>query len=309
MKKIQATSLFLLNLTLVYAQSPLKTFTLRHNNLDRTYHVYQPVGFNIQYSAPLVIALHGGGGTGKQMDAGTNNQFKTEAGKRGWLVVFPDGVEKGWNDGREIVTRKGPQRVGVDDVGFISAMIDRMKADYNIDLHRVYATGISNGGFMSQRLAIELSDRIAAVGIVTANLTTIMQDKTPKQPVGVLYMNGTEDPLVPFDGGAVKVLGQKRGEILSTDESVKWWVQHLGCIKQPEKAPMQDTNAKDGTTTEVETYASCREQVIVKLYRVKGGGHTWPGGKQYLPKKMIGKVSLDFNGTKDVFDFFEKHSK
>jgi polyhydroxybutyrate depolymerase len=289
----------------------MKTNTLVHQGLTRTYHVYLPPGYSRGKAAPapLVIALHGGGGTGEKMNRGTGRQITREADRRSWVAVFPEGVNNGWNDGRKINTFKDRRRSKVDDVGFIAKLIDRLHTDFNIDRKRVYATGISNGGFMSLRLAVELSDRIAAVGAVTASLGKVLEHKIPKQPVGVLFMNGTRDPLVPYEGGQVKVLGRSRGEILSTEASVQWWVKHLDCGSSPKRSQLPDTVRIDGTHTEVERYTDCRGRVQVILYRVIGGGHTWPGGTQYLPKKLIGPVSRDFQATNKIFDFFAQHHR
>ncbi|MEM6989382.1 MAG: PHB depolymerase family esterase [Myxococcota bacterium] len=115
----------------------------------------------------LVLALHGGGGLADRLDGLTNGQFQREADRRGWIVVFPQGVKLGWNDGRPV---NDNPRKDVDDVAFLSALIDRLASDYAVDTKRVYATGISNGGMMSILLAMRLSDRIAAVAPVTANV-------------------------------------------------------------------------------------------------------------------------------------------
>jgi polyhydroxybutyrate depolymerase len=181
--------------------------------------------------------------------------------------------------------------------------------DFNIDRKRVYATGMSNGGFMCLRLAVDLSDRIAAVGAVTASMGKVLEHKIPKKPVGVLFMNGTEDPLVPYEGGQIVALGHPRGEILSTDASVHWWVKHMECGSSPERSVLPNAARGDKIRTEVESYSDCRGKVYVILYRVVGGGHTWPGGIQYLSKKLIGRVSQDFQGAEKIFDFFARHHR
>ena len=287
----------------------MQTHNLVHQGLTRTYHVYLPAGHSCNKAAPLVIALHGGGGNGENMDRSTGRQITREADRRSWVVVFPEGVENGWNDGRKINTPKDRRRSKVDDVGFIAKLIDRLHTDFNIDRKRVYATGISNGGFMSLRLAVELSDRIAAVGVVTASLGKVLEHKIPKLPVGVLFMNGTQDPLVPYEGGQVMILGRPRGEILSTEASVRWWVKYMNCSSSPERSQIPDIVKIDGTRTEVERYTDCRGGVQVILYRVAGGGHTWPGGMQDLPKKIIGRVSRDFQAARKIFDFFAQHHR
>lgn len=290
-------------------QQSLQTYTLIHDGLTRTYHVHLPPGHRPDKSVPLVLALHGRGGSGLQMDDFTNNQLTREGDRRGWVVVFPEGIERGWNDGRDPESEVALRRSGVDDVGFLRNLIERLRIDFGIDQKRVYATGISNGGFMSIRLAIDLSDRIAAIGAVTSCLGTGHQRLEPLAPVGVLVMNGTEDPLVPYEGGRVETFGQDRGSVLSTDETIRWWVAKMSCGSEPDWRALPDQAKLDGTRTEVETYSECRNGVQVVLYRIEGGGHTWPGGKQYLPVRWIGRVSRDFEAAREIFDFFEQHRR
>jgi polyhydroxybutyrate depolymerase len=290
-------------------QQSLQTYTLIHDGLLRTYHVHLPPGYRPDRSVPLVLALHGGGGSGSQLDGFTNSQFTREGDRRGWVIVFPEGIDRGWNDGRDPESEAAIRRSGVDDVGFMRTLIERLRSDFGIDQKRVYATGISNGGFMSLRLAIDLSDRIAAVGAVASCLGTGHRRLEPRAPVGVLIMNGTQDPLVPYEGGRVEVLGEDRGSVLSTDETIRWWVAKMGCDSEPSRRTLPDRAPRDGTHTEVETYSGCRGGVQVALYRIEGGGHTWPGGMQYLPIRWVGRVSRDFEAASEIFDFFEKHRR
>jgi polyhydroxybutyrate depolymerase len=281
--------------------------TLEHGGAARSFYVHLPKGHDESNPAPLVIALHGGGGRGAKFDASTLGQTTREADRRGWVVVYPDGLEKGWDDGRPLDSPRDRRRGNPDDVGFLSALIDRMHSDYGIDRTRVYAMGISNGGFMSFRLGIELSERIAAIAPVTANLSLALEPQKPARAVPVLVMNGTEDPLVPYGGGQVRVLGKSRGEILSTAKTIDWWVANNGCTPPPAKKTLPDTATDDGATVEVESYTACRDSSEVVLYRIRGGGHTWPGGMQYLPESVIGRVCRDIDGTEKIFDFFARH--
>ncbi|MCA9541127.1 MAG: hypothetical protein KC620_19640 [Myxococcales bacterium] len=285
----------------------LSTQHLSYQGRERTYHVYLPPGHSKATAAPLVIALHGGGGSGAGFDDMTRRQFTTEAEKRGLVVVFPEGVEKGWNDGRPLQSARDKRRANVDDVGFLTHLIDKLHADLGIDRQRVYFTGISNGGFMTQRYAIDRGDRVAAAAAVTANLAAVWADRTPRRPVPILYMNGTGDPLVPYDGGQVKVFGQARGAILSTADSIAWWAGHDHCVGNPQISKVPDIDPKDGTFTVIERHGPCAEGSEVVLYKVEGGGHSWPGGNQYLPQAMIGKVSQDFRAVDALFDFFARH--
>lgn len=269
----------------------------------RTYHVMLPDGYDATKPAPLVLALHGGGGTGQGFDPHTNDQFRREADRLDWVVVFPDGVNKGWSDGR--LATAEPRR-STDDVAFLSALIDRMADDYAIDEKRVYATGISNGAFMSIYLALALSDRIAAVAAVTGNLQAVHATKVPSRPVPILFMNGTEDPMVPYDGGQVTVFGQDRGAVLSTHASALRFGALNGCKSEGPVKTLPDWAKQDGTRVHVHAGVGCKAPVVV--YRIEGGGHTWPGGTQYLPQSIVGRVSRDILGTRHIFDFFAPHA-
>lgn len=282
---------------------------VRHEGIPRTYHIYLPEGFNQQKSLPLVLALHGGGGTGRKFDQVlAQGQFKTIANQRGVILVFPDGMNRQWSDGR---TQHLKRNKSYDDVGFLSKVIDKMIEDYGVDAQRVYVTGISNGGFMSVRLALDLSDKIAAIAPVTAQLPLALQDKTPKHPISVMIVNGTEDPIVPYQGGHVRLFkfGRSRGEILSTADTIEHFRLRNECHSRPQKTSLPDTDPNDGTRVEMEKYIDCADQTEVTLVRVIGGGHTWPGGAQYLKPKLIGRVSKDINASAMIIDFFLKYSR
>ncbi len=225
------------------------------------------------------------------------------AEREGFIVAYPDGVDKQWNDGREIFGA-----ANTDDVGFLSALIDHIAEHYTIDPGRVYATGISNGGLMSFRLACDLSEKVTAVAPVTAALSEdLVPNCSPSHPVSVLLINGTEDPLVPWEGGQIKVWRQERGAVISTADTVQFWVAQNHCPGPPNVSWEPDTDLKDGTRVRREAYDGCRDGTKVVLYAVEGGGHTWPGGKQYLPKGLIGRTSRDIDANELIWHFFEEN--
>jgi len=279
--------------------------TLTHDGLTRTYRVYIPTDYDKNKATPLVFVLHGGGGSGKNMDKLTG--FNIIAEREGFIVVYPDGIEEHWNDGREVENRVACEEK-IDDVGFISALIDHLGEYLNIDRERVYATGISNGGLMSFRLAYELSEKIAAIAPVTANIgEDLYNNSSPGKPISVLVMNGTEDPLVPWGGGDIHFFNLKKlGKVISTEETIKFWVEHNKCSKDPEITELPDTE-DDGTKVIKESYTGGTEGTEVILYKIEGGGHTWPGGWQYLGEKIIGKTCRDINGSEIIWEFFKRH--
>jgi len=280
------------------------TRTIDVGGLRRTFILHVPPSIPAGRAVPLVFALHGGGGAGRQMDRFTG--FSAQADRHGFLVVYPDAWERNWNDGRGDPNIRS-QAEGIDDVGFISALITLLSREYPIDPGRIFATGISNGGFMSQLLAARLSERIAAIAPVAAGMgPAVAASLRPSVPVSVLVMNGTDDPLVPYEGGPV---ARNRGQTIATDEIIRKWVAANRCAEGPEVIQLPDTDPADGTRVRKTAYTSCAQQSAVVLYTIEGGGHTWPGGVQYLPRAMVGRVSRDINATDVIWQFFASHPR
>ncbi len=312
----QFVSILILSFLLATCRKPQLgqdlTEMLNHDGIERTYHIVLPSDFSTEEPSPLVIALHGGGGQGSQFDQGaTQGTLTAAADERGVVLVFPEGVDKQWCDGRFAQLDIERQCDTVDDVAFISEIIDDMIQNYGIDPTRVYATGISNGGFMSVRLAIDLSEKIAAVAPVAAQLSVALEGKSPQLPIPIMIINGTEDPLVPFDGGDVRLFesGRSRGEVLSTAVTIEHFRQHNNCDPTPQLVELPDKDPDDGTTVTVETYTGCDDGAEVILVKVIGGGHTWPGGKPYLSPKLVGVVSHEINASEMILDFFLEHAR
>jgi polyhydroxybutyrate depolymerase len=278
---------------------------IRVGDLQRTYRLHVPPGLPATEKRSLVIVLHGGGGNAVGTERLT--RFSELADRAGFIVVYPEGIRKNWNDGRDTTVSKA-HRDRIGDVGFIAAMIDAIASDYPIDLKRIYATGISNGAIFSHYLAANLSARIAAIAPVVGGLADpFYKNFKPEQPVSVLILQGTRDPLVPFDGG--DVAWGNRGKIISTAETVQAWVKHDGCIAPARSSTLADKDATDSCTVRSSIWSDCRDGTGVTLYTLEGAGHTWPGGSQYLPERLVGKVCRDIDATEIIWDFFRTHPK
>ena len=278
--------------------------TIHTGALRRTFVLHTPPSVGAMSSVPLVFALHGGGGTGTGMERSTG--FSPLADRDGVIVVYPDAFDGNWNDGRGDPHIRS-QAEGVDDVGFISGLITLLSQEYPIDPKRVFATGISNGGFMSQLLAARLSDRIAAIAAVSSGMApAVAASLQPAAPVSILVINGTDDPLVPYRGGPVV---RDRGETISTNAIIRKWVTANHCKENPIVMQLPDTDPSDGTRVQKTAYLECAQHSVVALYRIDGGGHTWPGGSQYLPPAIIGRVSRDLNATQVIWQFFANHPR
>jgi polyhydroxybutyrate depolymerase len=275
-----------------------------HGGKKREFHVHIPASYDGTKPVPLVIVLHGGGGVAEQVEKLT--KFSGLADREGFIAAYPQGFNHQWNDGREAAQGRAG-RMKIDDAGFMLKMIKEIKTRYRVNPNRIYACGISNGGFMAMRLACELSDSLAAVAVVCAGMTPYLaRNRRPASMISILIMNGTDDPLVPYNGGYVSIGRLKRGQVLSTEDTVKFWRGYNGCMSAPFISGI-NPDTTDGTEIEKYDYNCPATEVV--LYKVLGGGHTWPCGMQYLPEGMIGKTSRDINATEAIWGFFKKHKK
>jgi polyhydroxybutyrate depolymerase len=287
--------------------------SISYDGLERTFHIHVPTSDNKSEQLPLVIVLHGRGGNGESMVLITRKGFDFLSESDRFIVAYPDGIELNWNDGR--IDEEANDRAhseNIDDVGFISALIDYMIRNYYIDSKRVYVTGISNGAIMSYRLACELSHKITAIAPVDGSIPYMLfPECSPSNPVSVLAINNINDPLVPFEGG--EIYGHfrrvKLGKVLSVNETIGFWVNRNKCISMPYITEEPDNAPKDGTRVTRKEYSNGIDGTEVILYSVEGGGHTWPGGFQYLPAWIIGKTSRDINANEVIWSFFRKHSR
>jgi polyhydroxybutyrate depolymerase len=281
-----------------------KKVNLTIDGYSRYYLIHTPPEEFLNKEVPLLFVLHGGGGTATGIPKFTDGIFNDLADQDGFIVIYPNGIDKQWNDGRKIDTRASKENV--DDVGFIQKIIEDVSTKYKVDDKRIFTCGISNGGFMSSRLACDLSHIFKGVGIVTAQISKEYASKcSPENPVSLIIMNGTEDPLVPYNGGDIKVFKKKRGEIISTDEFVNMWRDFNHCSSDMKVTNLPDLDLTDGCTIEKTSYSNCKDESKVELYKIIGGGHTWPGGKKYLTEGLVGKVCYDINGYKEMWNFFK----
>jgi polyhydroxybutyrate depolymerase len=268
----------------------------------RTYHIHVPPSYDGTRAVPLVVALHGRGGRGAGMMALTH--FDRVADHEGFIVVFPDGYRRSWADGRGSTPA---DRAGLDDVAFIARLIDTLSVTYRIDPGRVFATGMSNGGFMTQRLGCDLAQRITAIAPVAAGLPARRQGQcSPARAIAVLEIQGTDDPLVPYGGGPVR--GPADGLTLGAVASAAFWARADGCAPTPSAAELPDVRPDDGTRVRRTAYAGCRDGSRVVLLAVAGGGHTWPGGLRYASEGLVGRTSRDVDATQVIWSFFSEAS-
>jgi polyhydroxybutyrate depolymerase len=275
--------------------------------MTRTFIVHVPPGFDGKSKVAVVFMLHGAGGSGEGAIPETGWDAKSD--REGLIAVFPDGRPphpklparflmnpRLWNDG------SGRGAIGVDnidDLGFISAMIDFLEARYAADPARIYCTGFSNGASMTFSVGLNLANRIAAIAPVSGHLW--YKEKQLVYPVPLLLIIGTDDPLNPIAGGNVKLPWGLMQYHPPIEDSLKEWERMLGC------GPQVQTASSKGVL-EV-TYDQCAMGGEVEYYRVAGLGHIWPGGKNQLPEKWVGKPSDSLNATDVIWEFFKAHPR
>jgi polyhydroxybutyrate depolymerase len=268
--------------------------------VTRTYLLHVPASYESASASPVVLLFHGGGGTAATISNVTGG-FSALADRSGFIAVYPESVSGNWDDGRETITDH------TNDVAFTAALLDAVAIEYRVDARRVYAAGISNGGMMSHRLACELSSRLAAIAAVAANIpSAITATCLPARALPVAMFSGTADPLMPYNGGAVAG-GGVGGTVLSAPETASLWAAKNQAGNTPQVTALPDTITGDGTTTDLLGYTSGTGAGEVALYRINGGGHTWPGGTQYYPASFIGPVSQDFSANDAIWAFFVRH--
>ncbi|HEX3130172.1 MAG TPA: PHB depolymerase family esterase [Thermoanaerobaculia bacterium] len=256
----------------------------------REYLLYVPRSYNRSRPTPLVISLHGGGGwPAYQRDTSGWNRL---AESQGFIVVYPagSGAPRAWSvdHGTGLL----------DDVRFISELIDTLEVAYNIDPARIYANGLSNGGGMAFVLSCTLSDRIAAVGMVAAAYSLPWSWCTDSRPVPMIAFHGTSDALTPYHGGRSPVFPDPL--VLP---SIPTWTSNWARRNHCGPSPVESVVAKDVTRLE---YMNCADDAAVVLYTVQGGGHTWPGGKP-MPEELTGFTSNGVDATSQMWAFFREH--
>ena len=259
----------------------------------RKFRIYLPENYDKNELHPVVIALHGRLGKGRQMEK--SSLFNPIADENDVIMVYPDGYKKSWNDGRG----EGPAADdNIDDVGFINALINLIIGDYGVDDSRVYVCGMSNGGFMSMRLAHELNDRIAAFGSVTGSLGT-NYNGVLDQPVPVMLIAGTEDPLVPYTGGEV---ADSDTYSIGFEDLLDYYATNNSCITLDVQQLPQVND--DGVNTEKWVYSDCDNNAKCILFKNIGAGHTWPSGNSSLSENTVGKESSEIDASRELMNFF-----
>lgn len=287
-----------------FAAEPLPVGMSRHtisyDGQERSFLVFVPPGSGTKL--PVVVAFHGGFGNGKML--ARHIRLNAIARRKHFMVVYPEGVDKHWSDGRGTTE-------GVDDVGFVRSLVRWVRLHAQINDRRVYATGPSNGGNFTQRLACEAPDLFAAFAPVMASMPVELAQRChPGRPVPVFMISGKDDPLVPRNGGNLtrgKELGGRGGKVISVPDAAAYWAKNNGCGKPSERL-LPDSDPSDGTRVEEVRYRQCKDDAEVVLWEVDGGGHTWPGARERPGiTRIVGKTSRDIDASAEIWEFFSRH--
>jgi polyhydroxybutyrate depolymerase len=289
-------SFFMLTSLAISAQEKKENIIV--DGLKREFITYVPAGGGNGQAMPVIISLHGRLGTAERQMKFAD--FRPIADREKVIIVCPQGIDRSWNDGRGTPAHNK----GINDVKFISELISYVLKTYNADPSRVYITGMSNGGFMTSRLACEVPGQIAAIAVVAASMDRD-ENYSPQKPMPAMYIQGTADPLVPFAGGSMK--RGAGGSIYGHEEVLKKWAVADGCN---DKANITNLPVvvNDGTSITGEIHDGPNGIKVIG-YTVNDGGHTWPGGTQYLPKAIIGPLSHNMNACDVIWDFFKQYHK
>lgn len=265
---------------------------------------------------PLVILLHGHGGTaaqlfGREHSAAPLSVWLRIADREGWLVAAPDGLKggdghPGWNDCRA----DAANNPHTDDVGLIAALIDQLVAKAHADPARVYVMGMSNGGMMAFRLATELAPRLAGFATIGASMAADSVCAAPTQALPALLVSGTADPLVPYGGGPVRFLSRSsRGEVLAIEQVAARWRTLAGLSDESaHRDTLPHRDPKDTTHATRTLWGADPTKLQVELLRIEGGGHVEPSIEQRFQRlytAVVGKQNGDLEVAEEAFAFFK----
>ena len=285
-------TLFLSLLTIYqsYSQTNLDE-TITHNGIQRSYLTYIPEVYDENVAVPLLFNLHGY--TSSAIEQQFYGDFRPIADTANFILVHPNGTidENGnrwWN---------AFGFTALDDVGFLTMLIDELRSKYTIDTNRIYSTGMSNGGFMSYELACYTENKIAAVASVTGTMTkNRMENCLNTSPTPVLQIHGTNDATVPYNG---------TNDYASMDELIDFWVTKTGADTSAIVTNLPDIDTNDNSTVEHYLYANGQNGTSVEFYKVLNGGHTWPGSTFEIQGLV---TNQDINASVEIWRFLSQYS-
>jgi len=280
--------------------------SVNYGGIARSWWRFLPASHDYNRPCPLMIVLHGGFSSALGMSSLTEHGFERIADTEhtDMVVVYPESVDKNWHDDRASIDSTAVT-ANIDDVGFIRSVIRQTENETPIDTKRIFVTGISNGAMMCYRLARELPDTFAVIAPVAGLLPVEARDLPWPQTVSVILFAGTEDPLMPYNGGPVGSPSSPRGEVLSVNDTIGFLLAQDHLVDQNRELPSGE-HISDGTTT-WRARAYGLNQCEVDFYEIIGGGHTWPGGRQLLLQSQVGRTCTSLDACQVIWNFCRLH--
>ena len=290
-----------------WAQAPGEV-TSEYTGLPRSYRYYVPSDYDGEEELPLVLVLHG------RPDNGLGIAYITDmnpvAEEEGFVALYPDGIDYGWNYFFRFDVATADETGAIDDTQFFRDLIADVSLDVNIDPNRVYVTGFSNGGFMTQLLACEAQDVFAAFAPVGSTLFPGLPGicrVEEGEPVPMLFIHGTDDVSIPWTGN--RQPGLDTYISFPVPQTLGFWATHNGCDLEAEWEELPVMGDSPGTKVVRNDFPNCAEGSELTFYLVDGGGHNWPGVPGVIGPLIAGRVNQDIHGSQVVWDFFEQHAK
>lgn len=255
---------------------------------EREYILFKPKEIK---SNVIFIGLHGRGGTGEEFMWKT--EFNRLAAEKGFIIVYPSGLNRAWIDGRKL-PEEDPE---ANDEKFLLALKEYLANEFKTE--KFFLFGYSNGGFMTQKMAFKYPEAFRGYASIVSTISEALSKDKPKQPVPVLFINGTEDPIVPYRGG---VIYGNKGVALGAEDTVKQWVKWNRCGVKPDAEVVNQLN--DGVKVFVHSYSSCKSGKPVRFLKLEGAGHGWPG-KLEEEKPGFGKFTSEISANLEIWKFFQ----
>ena len=265
--------------------------TVYHDGQDRTYLIEHPAEPG---PSPALVVLHGGGGNAEQIRAHAGFSLT----QHGWIEIYPNALGKQWNDGRTALSAKPLRKT--DDVGFLRAVLSGLVREGLVDPDRIFFAGPSNGGAMTQRMACEAPDLVTGAVSVIMNFPVGL-DCPPAHPIPMMFILGTDDPIVPFNGGPITLGQRDRGGVMPAPDTLAFYAGRNQC-KGADTRRLPNRAEDDGTRVTAIRYSGCSAPTEALV--IEGGGHTWPGARdRAFLRRIVGRTSRDISATEEIETF------
>jgi polyhydroxybutyrate depolymerase len=271
----------------------LNNISTTFDNLSRSYHIYVPASYSDTEPIPIVFNLHGGASTAIGYLNSIGN-MRPIADTANFIIIYPQATTDSSGNPTWHLGGENSKSTSVDDVGFVSHIIDEVSSIYSVDLERVYVTGFSNGGYLAYEIACLLSNKIAGIGSVAGHMFIDTYNYCdPSHPTPLINIHGTEDF---YDGIA--------GYYLDQNLSNRYWTEYNNTDPDPVITYIEDTNTQDGSTVELHSWLNGDNGISVVHFKVMGGGHSYPN---LNPSSSKGYENGDIDSNSEIWNFLSRY--